>query len=148
MTLRRHLLDILTAQPRTASSLARELRLDRRDIEDDLRHMIRSARAAGHRIAVEPARCKDCGFMFDTTRLTGGRGLVIGPFPPVLYNASSSAQIVRGRGVPTVAVREIAFASEMPGPENFGPFSSNHISGGRLKSPFGLSSDDLRGEML
>jgi transcriptional regulator len=32
--------------------------------------MIRSARAAGHRIVVIPARCKTCGFLFDEDRLT------------------------------------------------------------------------------
>jgi transcriptional regulator len=66
---RRHLLDLVSAEPRTASSLARELGLDRRDMEDDLRHMIRSARASGHEVIVEPARCKSCGFVFDEDRL-------------------------------------------------------------------------------
>lgn len=69
MTLRKTLQELL-AQPRTASSLARELRLDRADIEDELRHMIRSARAAGHRVTVEPARCKTCGFTFGDDKLT------------------------------------------------------------------------------
>lgn len=69
MTLRRHLRDILT-EPRTASSVARELGLRRGDIEEDLRHAIRSARAAGDRIAIEPARCKTCGFLFDAERVS------------------------------------------------------------------------------
>jgi transcriptional regulator len=66
---RRHLLDLVSAEPRTASSLVRELGLDRRDMEDDLRHMIRSARASGHEVIVEPARCKSCGFVFEEDRL-------------------------------------------------------------------------------
>jgi hypothetical protein len=70
MAFRRHLLDLVSTEPRTASSLARELGLDRRDMEADLRHMIRSARAAGHLVRVEPARCKACGFMFDESKLT------------------------------------------------------------------------------
>ena len=61
---------MLSDQPRSVSWLARELGLPRRDVEDDLRHMIRSARAAGHRVAVLPARCKACGFTFDDGRLT------------------------------------------------------------------------------
>jgi transcriptional regulator len=69
MTRRRALQDLL-AEPRTASSLARELQLTRREIEAELRHMIRSARAAGHRIVVEPARCKSCGFTFGEDKLT------------------------------------------------------------------------------
>ena len=70
MTLRRHLRDGLSATPRTASSLARELGLQRGDIEEDLRHAIRSARAAGEQVVIEPAKCKQCGFLFDEDRLT------------------------------------------------------------------------------
>jgi transcriptional regulator len=61
---------LLSDQPRSVSSLARELGLSRGDVEDDLRHAIRSAQAAGHRIRVLPARCKSCGFTFDQTKLT------------------------------------------------------------------------------
>ena len=70
MTHRRQLLELVSGEPRTLSSLARELGLDKRGIEDDLRHMIRSARAAGHAVVVEPARCRQCGFVFDEDRLT------------------------------------------------------------------------------
>ena len=70
MAYRRDLIAILTAGPRTASSLARELGLGRGDIEDELRHAIRSAEAAGQVVIIEPARCRACGFVFDTTRLT------------------------------------------------------------------------------
>jgi len=69
MTFRRDLVKILSAQPRSASSIARELGLDRRDVEDELRHAIRSARASGHTIVIEPAKCKQCGFVFDEDRL-------------------------------------------------------------------------------
>lgn len=69
MTFRRDLVKILSAQPRSASSIAREMGLDRRDVEDDLRHAIRSAEAAGHTIVIEPARCKQCGFVFGADRL-------------------------------------------------------------------------------
>lgn len=70
MAFRKQLLDVLAAEPRTASSLARELGLHRRDVEDDLRHLVRSARAAGHRVIVEPARCRSCGFVFGEEKLS------------------------------------------------------------------------------
>jgi predicted Zn-ribbon and HTH transcriptional regulator len=70
MAFRKQLMEILSAEPRTASSLAREMGLPRRDVEDDLRHMIRSARAAGHRVIVEPARCRACGYRFDEGKLS------------------------------------------------------------------------------
>ena len=66
---RRHLIDLLSHEPRSVSSIARELGLRRRDIEDDLQHAIRSATAAGHQIEIVPARCKDCGFVFAGDRL-------------------------------------------------------------------------------
>ena len=69
MTVRRQLRDVL-ATPRTLSSLARELGVRRDQMEEDLRHAIRSARAAGERVLIEPARCKTCGFVFDAERLT------------------------------------------------------------------------------
>ena len=70
MVFRKHLLDILSVAPRSVSSLARELGLKRVDIEQDLRHLIRTARAAGHLVVVEPARCRACGFLFDEHKLT------------------------------------------------------------------------------
>ena len=70
MTLRKQLMDVLSREPRSVSSLAREIGLSRADVEDALRHMIRSARAAGHRIVVVPARCRSCGFVFDEDKLT------------------------------------------------------------------------------
>lgn len=70
MTRRQDLIALLSAGPRTASSVAHELGLDRRHIEDEIQHIIRTARAAGHDVVVEPARCKNCGFLFAETKLT------------------------------------------------------------------------------
>ncbi len=63
-------MDVLAREPRSVSSLAREIGLSRAEVEDALRHMIRSARAAGHRIVVVPARCRSCGFTFADDKLT------------------------------------------------------------------------------
>lgn len=70
MTRRRHLIDLLSHEPRSVSSLARELGLTRGDVEEDLRHALRSARAANHQIEVIPARCKSCDFVFSVDKLT------------------------------------------------------------------------------
>jgi predicted Zn-ribbon and HTH transcriptional regulator len=70
MTLRKQLLEVLAREPRSVSRLAAELGLSRGDVEDALRHMIRSARAAGHRIVVVPAKCRSCGFTFGEDKLT------------------------------------------------------------------------------
>lgn len=68
-TFRKHLLDALTREPRSVSSLARELGLRRAELEDDLRHLLRSARASGFEIGVLPARCRSCGFEFAPDKL-------------------------------------------------------------------------------
>ena len=69
MSLRRHLHELVSREPRSVSSLARELGLPRRDLETDLQHMLRSAAARGERIEILPARCKACGFEFGPERL-------------------------------------------------------------------------------
>jgi predicted Zn-ribbon and HTH transcriptional regulator len=69
MTRRRAIVDLLTVEPRSVSSLARAMGLTRGDVEDDLRHALRTARAAGHAIVIEPACCKSCGFVFGEERL-------------------------------------------------------------------------------
>jgi len=70
MAFRKDLLKLLGQQPRSVSSLARDLGLKRGDVEEDLRHTIRSARAAGCRIDILPARCRACGFTFDEQKLS------------------------------------------------------------------------------
>lgn len=69
MAFRRQIIDLLSGEPRSASSIAREMGLRRGDIEEDLRHALRSAAAAGHRVEIIPARCKACGFTFGDDRL-------------------------------------------------------------------------------
>jgi len=69
MAFRRQIIDLLSGEPRSASSIAREMGLRRGEIEEDLRHALRSVAAAGHRVEIVPARCKDCGFTFAADRL-------------------------------------------------------------------------------
>jgi predicted Zn-ribbon and HTH transcriptional regulator len=70
MTFRKQLIDLLSYEPRSVSSLAREMGMSRGDMEDDLRHALRSARAQGHRVEVVPARCKQCDFVFGDDKLS------------------------------------------------------------------------------
>jgi predicted Zn-ribbon and HTH transcriptional regulator len=66
---RRDLISLLTTEPRSVSSIAAELGLRRNDVEEDLQHAIRSARAAGYRVLIQPAECRACGFTFAGDRL-------------------------------------------------------------------------------
>jgi transcriptional regulator len=67
---RKYLIDLLTKEPRSVSSVARELGLRRAHVEDDLRHAIRSARSLGQKVQVLPARCKTCDFVFGEDKLS------------------------------------------------------------------------------
>jgi predicted Zn-ribbon and HTH transcriptional regulator len=70
MAFRRQLIDLLSREFRSASWFARELGMTRGDIEEDLRHALRSARASGHHIEIVPARCKSCDFVFSEDKLS------------------------------------------------------------------------------
>jgi predicted Zn-ribbon and HTH transcriptional regulator len=70
VTLRRDLIAMLSAEPRSVSAVAREMGLARRDAEDHLRHAIQSARAAGHQVVIESAKCRQCGFTFGPDKLS------------------------------------------------------------------------------
>ena len=61
---------MLTAHPRSVSSIAREMGLGRAEVEDHLRHAIHTARAGGHQVLVEPAKCRQCGFIFGEDKLS------------------------------------------------------------------------------
>ena len=63
MTQRRKIGDMLK-EPRTISSVAHELGLTRDEVEDHIKHLMKTARAAKQQVNVEPARCRSCGFRF------------------------------------------------------------------------------------
>lgn len=66
---RRDLIELL-AQPRSVHDLARALEAKPADIEDDLRHLLKSLRHSGeYRAVVTPARCRHCGFAFRQDKL-------------------------------------------------------------------------------
>jgi len=55
MTLRQQIADMLR-QPRTISSVAHELKLTRDEVEEHLKHLLKSAKAADQAVKIEPAR--------------------------------------------------------------------------------------------
>lgn len=69
MTVRQKIADLLK-QPRTVSSIAHELKLTREEVEDHLKHLLRSARTAGGDVRIEPARCRNCGYTFGKDKIT------------------------------------------------------------------------------
>jgi transcriptional regulator len=69
VTVRQKIADLLK-QPRTISSIAHELKLTREEVEDHLKHLLRSARAAKQDVRIEPARCRSCGYTFSAEKIS------------------------------------------------------------------------------
>jgi predicted Zn-ribbon and HTH transcriptional regulator len=69
-TRRQAILAAIDEEPRTLSAIAVSLDLRRHDIEIELPHILRSARAAGATVVVVPARCRACGFEFGPGKLS------------------------------------------------------------------------------
>jgi hypothetical protein len=63
-TRRRALLGFLGARESGFEELRRALGVSAGVLEEDLRHVDRTARAGGGRLVVEPAACRACGFAF------------------------------------------------------------------------------------
>jgi predicted Zn-ribbon and HTH transcriptional regulator len=63
-TRRQQLRALLLRETFDFGTLREVLGLGVRDLEQELRHVERSARGAGERLVVEPARCLGCGFAF------------------------------------------------------------------------------------
>jgi predicted Zn-ribbon and HTH transcriptional regulator len=66
---RKDLLERLRERAWTLSSLARELELPKREVEDDLEHLLRSIRRGPERAVITPGACRSCGFTFGQERL-------------------------------------------------------------------------------
>lgn len=63
-TVRQQLRGLLLREPLSYETLRAVLGLSVRQLEDDLRHVERTARAAGEQLVVEPARCRACSYAF------------------------------------------------------------------------------------
>ena len=63
-TTRQALTRMLTQGEYDYEALRVALELSSRELEDELRHVKRSIRHAGGRLAVAPAQCLQCGFIF------------------------------------------------------------------------------------
>jgi hypothetical protein len=66
---RKDLIDLLLDRPLSVSQLAGLLRQTPRDVENDLTHLLRSLTHTAFGVAVTPARCRKCGFVFSESTL-------------------------------------------------------------------------------
>ena len=66
---RKDLIPLLLDNPMSVAQIARLVRETPRDIENDLLHLLKSLKHTEYTSAIEPARCRKCGFEFDTRTL-------------------------------------------------------------------------------
>jgi predicted Zn-ribbon and HTH transcriptional regulator len=69
MTRRQEIVRCLCAAEREFDDLRRELGVTVAVLEEDLRHIGRSAHGKSQRLVVRPARCESCDFAFKSTAL-------------------------------------------------------------------------------
>ena len=61
---RKQLVSLLLDNPMTVMEIARQLDERPKDVEEDLKHLIRSLKTTVYRGEVLPAHCRKCGFSF------------------------------------------------------------------------------------
>ncbi len=65
-TARRRILALISERPRSAKEISADVRIPEKEVEEHLDHLHRSLRREGRRVAVTPAECLACGFVFRT----------------------------------------------------------------------------------
>ena len=70
-TARQAIRRFLVAAPHTAHELSALVHLPEKEIVPHLEHLARSLCGAGERLAIEPARCRDCEYVFRDRRRLG-----------------------------------------------------------------------------
>ena len=66
---RRDLIGILKDHPTSLHELSLMLKVDKKDLEDDLHHLFRSLRTEPLNPVITPANCRKCGFVFHGDKL-------------------------------------------------------------------------------
>jgi predicted Zn-ribbon and HTH transcriptional regulator len=63
-TIRREIVAVLEQGPHSAKDLSIAVRIAEKEVYDHLEHIRKTMNATDHRLAVIPAECKKCGFVF------------------------------------------------------------------------------------
>ncbi|MDJ0957244.1 MAG: hypothetical protein QNI91_10315 [Arenicellales bacterium] len=66
---RKDLIGLLQGNPLGLKDIAEVLEMTPRDVEDDLKHLIKSLKHSNYHLRVTPARCRKCGFRFKEQKL-------------------------------------------------------------------------------
>ena len=66
---RKDMIDLLYESPMSVHQMAEMLEESPKDIEDDLKHLIKSLRNLPYHAHIDPAHCRKCGFQFNKDKL-------------------------------------------------------------------------------
>ena len=66
---RKDLITMLQGNPLGLKEIADTLEITTRDVEQDLRHLVKSLRHSDYALQVTPARCRKCDFEFSKDKL-------------------------------------------------------------------------------
>ena len=67
--LRKDLLELLRNGSMDLVEIARRLAVTQKDVEDDIKHLIKSLKHADDRLVITPAYCRKCDFEFNKDKL-------------------------------------------------------------------------------
>ena len=66
---RKDLIVLLRGNPLSLKAVADALEMTPRDVEDDVKHLIKSLKHSDYQLHVTPARCRKCRFEFGPEKL-------------------------------------------------------------------------------
>ncbi|MFO7985704.1 MAG: hypothetical protein R6U38_07550 [Desulfatiglandaceae bacterium] len=70
-TIRQQIIDLLSQMEMDALGISQELGIREKEVYEHLPHVARSVRAKGKQLAIKPANCMKCGYVFEgRTRFT------------------------------------------------------------------------------
>ena len=66
---RKELISLLHKNPMRLEEIARYMDLPQKDVEDDLKHLVKSLKHSEYELDITPAKCRKCGFTFSKEKL-------------------------------------------------------------------------------
>ena len=60
---------LLLDHPMTMAEIAGQLGISKRDVADDIAHLLKSLERSDYDTIVTPAKCRKCGFTFEESKL-------------------------------------------------------------------------------
>jgi predicted Zn-ribbon and HTH transcriptional regulator len=67
---RKGLITLLRDNPMVLAEIARLMEMTQKDVEDDLRHLMKSLKHSEFQLIITPAKCRKCGFKFNKKNYT------------------------------------------------------------------------------